>query len=548
MKPLESSDLRIYLKRFSLRLRLRDGLSLAQRTLWALALALLTIQVAGRLWPLENVWVLSIAVLLTYTLSVLVFSIIRPQTLLKVARQVDMELVLKERLSTAVVLGSNTRSQFSANFQSELVERQNHDALRTAAAIDPRQAFNLHWYWRALLLAALLAISAGTLAFIPNPMDVIRAERAAIAKAAEAEADRIEELRQEVAAFDELSAEDREELLRLLQELAEALRQNRGDRAEALAEISKVEDALRQHLDSTAGLRQATLDALAAQMQSLAGMQTSEKADLSESAEALEKLAEQISEMTTTEQQSLSQTLAQMAAHASQAGETGLAQALAEMALAAASGDTQAAQEAAQQAGEAMVNSQADLSNQANLEQTLSQLRGSRQAISQAGQSQALADAGQGQADGQGNNQENGDSDGQGQGQGQGDGQGQPGGGGGTDADTLPPGTGSGQAGDPTGQGRPSAISGQEPQLYTPWERRQGVGDPFYIPGQDTGDGETQVRERYDPFPGSPGQALVPYHEVFYTYMDAANQAIEQSYIPNSLKDFVREYFSQLEP
>jgi len=40
----------------------------------------------------------------------------------------------------------------------------------------------------------------------------------------------------------------------------------------------------------------------------------------------------------------------------------------------------------------------------------------------------------------------------------------------------------------------------------------------------------------------------VPYHEVFYTYRDAAHQALERSYIPEGLKDYVREYFSQLEP
>lgn len=548
MRAMESVNLQEYLKRFGRRLRLRDALSLVQRTIWAPVMAILSLQLAGRFWPLETVWIWTLIFLSTYTLSIILFTIIQSQNPLKVARRVDMELVLKERLSTAVVLNYDYHSHLNSSFQSELIERQNRDALDTAAAINPSHDFILNWHWRPLSVAAILAISAITLAFIPNPMDIIRAEREAIAKAIKAEADRIDQLHQELAASEELSDEEREELLRLLQELAEALRQNRGDQAEALAEISKVEEALRQRLDPTSGLRQATLDALAAQMQSLAGSQTSEKADLAEAAEALQKLAEQMAEMSAAEQQSLSQSLAQMAARASQAGETALAQALAEMAQAAASGDSQAAQQTAQQAGDAIANSQADLSKQASLGQTLSQLQGSRQKISQAGQSQAVADAGQGQADGQGNNQENGDSDSQGQGQGQGDGQGQPGGGGGTDADTLPPGTGSGQAGDPTGQGRPSAISGQEPQLYTPWERRQGAGDPFYIPGQDTGDGETQVRERYDPFPGSPGQALVPYHEVFYSYMDAASQAIEQSYIPTSLKDFVREYFSQLEP
>jgi hypothetical protein len=91
-------------------------------------------------------------------------------------------------------------------------------------------------------------------------------------------------------------------------------------------------------------------------------------------------------------------------------------------------------------------------------------------------------------------------------------------------------------------------VGDLDSQVYSPWERRPGSGDPLTIPGQDTGEGETQVREQTDSLPGAPGEALVPYREVFYDYLDAANQAIEQSYIPSGLKDYVREYFSQLEP
>ncbi len=40
----------------------------------------------------------------------------------------------------------------------------------------------------------------------------------------------------------------------------------------------------------------------------------------------------------------------------------------------------------------------------------------------------------------------------------------------------------------------------------------------------------------------------MPYHEVYYSYLDAANQTMERSHIPSGLQDYVREYFSQLEP
>jgi hypothetical protein len=81
-----------------------------------------------------------------------------------------------------------------------------------------------------------------------------------------------------------------------------------------------------------------------------------------------------------------------------------------------------------------------------------------------------------------------------------------------------------------------------------PWERRQAGGAELSISGQDTGQGETQVREQENPLPGAAGEALVPYHQVYQDYLDTANQAMERSYIPPGLKDYVREYFSQLEP
>jgi hypothetical protein len=56
------------------------------------------------------------------------------------------------------------------------------------------------------------------------------------------------------------------------------------------------------------------------------------------------------------------------------------------------------------------------------------------------------------------------------------------------------------------------------------------------------------VREQQDPLPGAAGQALLPYSQVYQEYLDAANQAMERSYVPPGLKDYVRDYFSQLEP
>ena len=402
-----------------------------------------------------------------------------------------------------------------------------------------------------MLLAGALAAAVLALAVLPNPMDATLAQRAAVAQAAEDQAQQIETLREEIENAHELTPETREELLRQLAELAEQLRANPGDREDALADVSRVEESLRQRLDPNAAARQAALESLAAQLQNLAGGETSDEANLSDATEALEVLAEMAAEMSEAERGSLAQSLAQAAARAAQAGDQGLAQALAAMAQAVASGDIQAAAQAAQAAAEAVARAEDELADQAALQEVLSELQQGRQSIAQAGQAQALAQGqvqGQGQGQGQSQGQGQGQGQSQSQGQGQGQGQGQPGGGGGTKADTLPPARRTGEAGQPQGPGQPGTVGLLDQQVYVPWERRGGSGDELTISGQETGQGEIEVREQRDPLPGAPNPVLVPYYDVYYDYLDAANQSIERSYIPPGLKNYVRDYFSQLEP
>jgi hypothetical protein len=530
--------LTILLRRFGRRLRLRDGWSLAQHSLWMAGLAAALMQLAGRVWPIANLWLWTVAPLALWLLAVIGIALVRPLHPERVARRCDAELGLKERLATAVALEGWSASGCTQppSFQLDLVALQQQDALAAAQRIEPRRAFPLRWQWRSLLVAGVLISVTVAQAVLPNRMREVIAERQAIAQAAEQQARRVEELRKQVEEARELSPEERQELLRRLEELAQRLRDNAGDREKAVADFSKVEEALRQKVDPNADARQAALAALASQLQSLAQEKAGAKADPADMDQAMQELADKMAGMSEAERESLAQSLAQMAARAAQAGDTNLAQALASLAQAARSGDTQAASAAAQAASEAMRQAQGELDQQAVLQRALSELQQGRQAMSQAGQPQP----GQGTAQVPGS--------GQGQGKDQGQGQGQPGGGGGTKADTLPPGTGKGQAVRPKGEGQPGDVTKLDQQVYVPWDRRPGQGEQVTLPGQDTGQGETQVRERTDPLPGAPGEALVPYHQVFYQYLDAANQAMEQSYIPSGLKDYVREYFARLEP
>ncbi|GAB4530677.1 MAG: hypothetical protein Kow0063_09020 [Anaerolineae bacterium] len=536
------SELRQHLDRFRHRLRLRDAWLLAQRTLWLACLAGVAMHLAGRVWPVERLWLWSLAPLLIWALLVAVILLFYPMPAGRVARRVDHELGLKERLTTALFLESRPPGELAGQssnqlpkggcrpaFHPTLIALQREDALSLARQIDPPRAFPLSWLSRPLLLAGVLAVAAVTLALLPNPMDAVLAERAAVAQAAGEQAAQIEKLREEVENEQGLTPEMRQELLRQLAELAEQLRANPGDRPEALADLSRVEEALRQKLDPNTNTRQAALESLAAQLEALAGAEAGEEEDLPDMTAALESLAQGLAGMDAAEREALARALAGAAARAGQAGDSDLAQALAALAQAIQSGESEAAGQAAQAAGQALSQAQAELADQAALQQVLAELQEGRQAIAGAGQGQGLAQ-GQQQA--------------QGPGQGAGQGQGQPGGGGGTKADRLPPANSTGQADRPQGAGPPGSVGELEPQVYVPWERRQASGDELSITGQ----GETQTREQSEPAPGAPGPALVPYSQVYYEYLDAANQTIERSAIPPGLRDYVRDYFSRLEP
>ncbi|MEZ4640076.1 MAG: hypothetical protein R2856_34820 [Caldilineaceae bacterium] len=177
---------------------------------------------------------------------------------------------------------------------------------------------------------------------------------------------------------------------------------------------------------------------------------------------------------------------------------------------------------------------------------TLDSLQSGRQVMAQAGgnQSAAAASAPSNQP-GQGPGNSPGNTPGNNAGQNQGN---NAGGGGGTNANTLPPNTGSGRAGAPRGQAPSGGEDQMADQVYVPWERRGDTDGEFIVPGQQTGQGETQVRETEQPLPGSAAEPLVPYQDVYGTYIDAANQALEREAIPAGMEEYVRGYFSQLEP
>jgi hypothetical protein len=534
-------DIDTHLVRFAHRLRLVDGWSLAQRTVWAPLFTCCLIQLSGRFLPVKQLLLWSLLPLLVWVVVIVGYSMIRPVTPMRTARRVDVQLRLRERLSTAYYLQSLDRgpSPVTKTFQAPLVQAQREDALAVSRGIQPNVAFPFEWKLRNLMFAGFFILAAIPFSVLHNPMNDVLLEREVIKTMAQEQAAQIEKLEQKIANAEGLSPEEREEMIQKLAELAEALKSNPGDLEQALADISKVEEALKAKLDRDNAVKSANLQSLAAQLQELSGKESDPNQDQIDAAsEALDQLIEQLDSLSDAQKQELVEQLAQMAAQAAQSGNNDLSQALSSMAQAIQQNDQQAAAQAAQAAQGALDQSQAQMNGQQALNQALAQLQTSRQAMSQS--SQAMTQSGQGQDPGLGKTS--------GVSMAPAPNQGQPGSGGGTTADALPPATSQGSASLPQGEDATVPLGNLDDQVYAPWQSSAGNGEELFIPGQDTGEGESQSTEGEAVNPGSTNQTLVPYSQVFFTYLNAANQTMQQSYIPTDLLEYVRLYFSQLEP
>jgi hypothetical protein len=84
--------------------------------------------------------------------------------------------------------------------------------------------------------------------------------------------------------------------------------------------------------------------------------------------------------------------------------------------------------------------------------------------------------------------------------------------------------------------------------VYQPYNPANGQTRPEAIQGQQGAGGTTQTQQGQTNLPGAAGPAQVPYQQNLPQYQRAAGEALDQSPIPAHLKDYVRDYFSNLEP
>ena len=505
MKRKVQPDIQKALKPFRFRLRLTNAALGGCWGMLAAAAACALIAAASYFIPIAKaalymVWAAAGALALFVLLGFL-----KPVSIQRAARAAD-KAGLSERAVTALDLAGD----------SPMAAIQREDALKHLKALPPKAALPMRVSPRPLLAAGGLGfVLAAALLFIQNPQYAVLNRQNAFQKAMAPKAQTVDKAAEELEKAP-YTKEQVNELRKMMGDLALQLREAREPQQAYLA-MDKAQRNLEEFSRNASNAsRQAAAQAL-------------EQNGMKDMAEALKN--------------GDAQAAAQAAAQLGQDGAS--AQALAKAAEAMPEG---ALKEAAQAAAQALQSGSAasiqaalsSLSSAAqgtasgtltgDLSALLSQLRAGAQAASA---SQSGAGQGQGQGQGSGG-QGNGGQGGQGQGAGSGAGKGS------TNQDA---GVGKGQqSSGGQGAGAPEYKLGQYETIYDP--TRLNVGDETHQAAGQMGEGESQ-QVQLDPGLGDAfGQ--VPYHQVIYTYQEAASKAAEQALLPEAILKWVDGYFQSL--
>jgi len=436
----------------------------------------------------------------------------RPDMLMQRA---DLRLGLHERLSTAW-----ERRAASGVMDGLLRE----DALQHAERDRLKHAFPIRVSRREASVLAVVAAAALALAVLPNPMDQVLAQRQADHASQAKAASTIRDVQQKIAAAATPAPVD-PKVQKILSDAQQKIAQAQDPR-QALEAISPAEQQLQQLSDPQTQARTSTAQNLASSLSATtAGNAAGEALTSSPSkgAQALRDLASQLQSLTPQQRAQLAKALADAAQHAQ---DPTIAASLQRASAALSSGDVAAAAGALSDVAGQLDSLQDQQSNDQAIAAAINGLEAARQGLaaqadrdaSGTGASTSSAGASPGAAasgNGNGNSNGNGTGAGSGNGSGSGSGGGGSGGTGGVGANGS--GSGSGSAAKP--------------------------GERLYVPGQPL---PGQVVN--DPAPLGPGQdvPLTPYTQVVQAYQQAALDATNQSLIPGSERDLVREYFSRL--
>jgi len=434
-------------------------------------------------------------------------------------RLFDRRLHLADRLTTAWEL-----AQGHITASATLTHFQETESLAAARSIDPQPVFPLRPP-RAARYAALVLLPALALAlFLANPQEGILIQREAQQAAATAAIAQLEAAQETLAANDTLSEAERAAALKALEEALAALRDRRSAPAEQQAALSEAERRLAELRSPEAAaqlqrLAEATPLSTADVVQPLA--EALQRGDAEAAAAYLRDLLDPTGKqpLTTEETLALADAFQQMA-DTLHTTDPELAEQLAAAAQEIYSGDMDTARAAVQEAAETLSTAaQANAPNE-TLEQAQAAVQqaqeglgtAQRQTTTTAPSESAAAQPGASGAQGQTGTGAQGQTSG-----------------GAAEA----PGSGGNAHSEDAGSSRPYGV-GEAPRIA-------GQGSEITLPREETlGPPRTTT--------GLPGEARIPYQDVYATYAEAAQADLSRSVYPPALRAYVREYFDSLEP
>jgi hypothetical protein len=485
---------------------------------------ILVVLLVARLMPLEQtVRIAAYGVPVAFALVGVAWILARPRPM-KLMRTADLNLGLKERLSTAWE---------RRDARGVMDEALRLDALQHAAREKLANAFPIGSRRGEGSLIVFAAVAAVALALLPNPMDQVLAQRHADRTAQAQAATTIAAAQKKITAAASPAPVD-PAVQKILQE-AKAKIDSAPNPRSALENITPAEQQLLQLSDPQTPARVTSEQNLANSLSATSAGRSAGQAlatSPAQGAQSLRDLAAGLQSLSAQDRAALAKALGDAAR---QAKDPAMASSLQKASSSLTGGDLSAAAAAINGLAGQLDSLQQQQSNDQSIAAAINGLEAARQQLASqadrdAGQSTAAATSSPGTSGGTSGNTGRSGSGSSGTGTGNGTGTGSSTGTGtGTGTGNgSGSGTGSGTGTSSSGTGSGSAAAGTE-RVYVP-------GQP--VPGQTEN----------DPTPLGPGQdvPLTPYMQVIQAYQQAALDASNQSLIPGSERDLIRAYFTSL--
>lgn len=519
------------------------------------------------------------------------------------ARQFDNLFDLQERLATALEL-LDGRIQTAP----ELAQRQLDDTYEIAKQVDARKQLPLKVKWAewfgvfVMLILFIVVLGFATYATLAREGAVSAQTQTAISAAADTARDITEDLATDTGLTDE----ERSALLESSETSLDELQNPDANAEDSFVAMSDLEADLREQANAIQESVEASDESLQSALDALNGEGQPIQNPGEQLAQNLAELSESLNNMSAEEQAALAERLQQAAEEASTQNEE-LSDSLAQAAQSIQQNQIQAAQDAMSQASQqAQSNAEANQSRSEtanSLEQSAQQAQQAARDIAETDANENSGNQQQGeegqQTDDEGQQQS--DSDGQQQSESEGqqaaqegqqpnsEGEGQNPNASQTGEDGSPvqsedEGSASAQSSSAEGEQPSSADNEQSGQgggsgdgtSEQQSQQMSGTGDSPESEGTSNDGGEVDFESVFAPgidniqasdtnveletddndapsiegeFQANPdGESTVPYNQIFSTYADSANSALENGYVPLGVRDVVRDYFTSIEP